>query len=99
MAMNDYTTTDYVLAAYLLTAGFAMERVQDTGKRKTFVFKRKRGVRIENAANAYYQRKVLVEPQAFSGNLKMIKGQILAINRQEQGGGRFSSTYNKRSYL
>lgn len=66
--LQEYRTTDIVLAAYLRLNGFTMLGIDKVGQRGTFVFEQV----DEDVVRTYDLGKALVEPVLFNNMIKML---------------------------
>lgn len=66
--MNEYKTSDIILAAYLRLNGFTMARIDKQGNKGTFVFED-----VDDAViNTYDFGNAQVEPVAFNNMVKQL---------------------------
>ncbi len=75
-AINEqlYSTTD-LTTAVTLSLFFPLETIDKTNPRKaTFVFKR--NPQLDDKLKTYWRRELLIEPQAFSNQLKALKTRL-----------------------
>jgi hypothetical protein len=72
---NYFITYDLFLSSTLVTLGFRIDSLGKQDKQKvSFYFQRERG--LDEAVQSYWAKSLLVEPQAFAANLKMVKNRI-----------------------
>lgn len=83
---NNYKTSDLGLAAYLTYKDFVIDNIEDgDGRKKTFVFSRKPGHKIEDEAQKYVSGQTEVEPRKYFNELRDIKSRLYdhaALNGQ-----------------
>jgi len=75
--MKTFKTTDYALAAYLLTVGFELltyEHNPDNPRQIIFVFDET--PKLKRATDDFWTKRARVEPIAYLTNLKRIKAII-----------------------
>ena len=69
---EDYNTSDFCLAAYLLTKSIPIVRTgRDLDNRVTFVFETSN--RLNLLIDEYFQMKAIIEPMAFFSAQKRLK--------------------------
>ena len=73
--MNDYSTTDIVLAAYLRVVGCTLKEIQKSGAKGTFIFE---GV-TEELLRLYDLGQARVEPVQFNYNIKSLTTSVRRI--------------------
>ena len=70
-----FKTSDLALATALSVLGIAIEAVQETdGERMNFIFTK--SDRITDIVNRFWRGELLVEPQAYFNQLKVLKTRI-----------------------
>ena len=80
MTMNEtlesvYRTADLALAAALCVSRFAVEHVErESQRRLVFVFERNE--RLSEAVDKYWRGELLVDPQTYFNQLKVLKARI-----------------------
>lgn len=80
--MENYQTSDYLLAASLVCLGVGLDMCNDVGEgRMAFVFKRFEN--LDLVLQQYWSGKLLVEPRLFAHAQKYLKGLIRTAQRPQ----------------
>jgi hypothetical protein len=84
--MSTRNVTEINLVAYLRIKGFGeIDRPHFTRPVVTFYFED--SPELQKEIDAYYGRKVLVEPTAMSEALRLLRSQILDVKKNQRAGG------------
>ena len=79
--MNNYSTTDFNLSAYLLAAGLELKAYERQGTQLAFLFKD--SSKLQDLVDSYYGLSATINPVAFGNAIRNLKSIVHANKNKE----------------
>ena len=76
MEINNYETSDLALATYLSLEGFGIIDITGEANRRSFVFQRKQGKKIEDKVIEFYSKKARVDALDYFNEMRNLKNRL-----------------------